>query len=68
MRDLSKLNRAPERVVYLSANPKSYALQPENALPIKECAARRSHPSLLADRRSQVFGFGWRSSFAVMFK
>jgi len=35
VRDLAALNRDPAKVIYLSANPKSYQLQPENALPIK---------------------------------
>ena len=31
-----QLNRDPARVVYLSANPKSYSLQPENAIPVSK--------------------------------
>lgn len=36
VRDLSMLNRAPEKIIYLSAKPESYQLQPENAFPIAE--------------------------------
>ena len=35
VRDLSKLNRDPKLVLFLGADPKAYALQPENALPVK---------------------------------
>lgn len=47
VRDLSKLNRAPERVIYMSANPKSYKLQPQNALPVREWDLDKADTALL---------------------
>lgn len=35
VRDLSKLNRDLNKVLFLSANPESYSLQPENAVKLK---------------------------------
>mmetsp|Transcript_22581 Transcript_22581/g.31453 ORF Transcript_22581/g.31453 Transcript_22581/m.31453 type:complete len:341 (+) Transcript_22581:109-1131(+) len=36
LRDFTKLNRPITHIIYLSANPKSYGLQPSNALPISK--------------------------------
>ena len=41
VRDLSKLNRDAARVVYITAHPRTFALQPENALPVPKCARAR---------------------------
>ncbi|CAM6096666.1 unnamed protein product [Calypogeia fissa] len=47
MRDLSKLNRDPARVIYLSGHALESTLNPENALPIKAWKLAADDTSLL---------------------
>lgn len=47
VRDLSKLNRAEEKIVYISCNPRTYRLQPDNALPLREWNLDQKDTALL---------------------
>ena len=46
-RDLSALNRDPSRVIFVSATPGAYMLQPENALPVKAWNLDKEDTTLL---------------------
>ncbi len=46
-RDLSALNRDPSRVVFVSADPGAYLLQPENALAVPRWALQKDDTTLL---------------------
>jgi import inner membrane translocase subunit TIM50 len=47
VRDLSKLNRDLNLVLFLGADPKAYSLQPENALPVKSYKMEDGDTALL---------------------
>jgi import inner membrane translocase subunit TIM50 len=47
VRDLRALNRDPSRVVFVSATPGAYMLQPENALAVKPWALEKEDTTLL---------------------
>mmetsp|Transcript_22290 Transcript_22290/g.26810 ORF Transcript_22290/g.26810 Transcript_22290/m.26810 type:complete len:350 (+) Transcript_22290:234-1283(+) len=47
VRDLGSVNRDLNKVIFVSANPQAYVLQPENALPIKKWEKDASDRELL---------------------
>ena len=49
LQDLSKLNRDPAKVLYLSGHALEDCLQPENCVPIKPCKQHDKDDTALLD-------------------